>query len=402
MATIFRVSDNTANDFATMHDPMEWLDGALADLDRRALRRTPLVRSARPSASLLIAQGKTLVNFGSNDYLGLAPIVGRRTFEFLEQTGWGAGASPLVTGKTASHETLERELAAWKRTEAAILFSSGFAANAGTIPALVGKGDVVYSDVKNHASIIDGCKLSGAAIQIYKHCDVADLTHQLAKADGRGRRLIVTDSVFSMDGDFAPLGELADLAQAHGAMLMVDEAHAAGIFGERGSGLCEMLGVENRVHVRVGTLSKALGGIGGFVAGSQTLIDWLMHRARSHLFSTAMPEACALAALEALRSVHEEPHRRTGLVATAKALREQLVSQGWKVGPSQSQIIPVVCGEPVRALALSTHLKESGFFVPAIRPPSVPEGESLLRISLTAAHSEAQISGLLNHLAKVG
>lgn len=386
-------------------EPFDWLEPALAEIDRRDLRRTPLVRTARPSADTLVAHGKMLVNFGSNDYLGLAPIVGQKIAETVERTGWGAGASPLVTGKTASHETLERELAAWKRTEAAILFSSGFAANAGTIPALVGKGDVIFSDAKNHASIIDGCRLSGAEIVIYQHRDTRDLEAKLRER-GRGdaskaaRRLIITDTVFSMDGDLAPLNEIADLAGEHNAMLMVDEAHAAGVFGDRGSGLCEAMGVEDRIHIRVGTLSKALGGIGGFVAGSQELIDWLLHRARSQLFSTALPEACAIASLEALRFVHEEPHRRTSLLATAKLLRERLKFQGWDTGASQSQIIPVMCGEPARAIALSKHLRDAGYFVPAIRPPSVPEGESLLRLSLTSAHTDAQISGLLDLLGK--
>jgi 8-amino-7-oxononanoate synthase len=387
-------------------NPLNWLDGALEEIDRLDLRRAPLVRSARPDGATLISQGKLLVNFGSNDYLGLAPVVGRRVVEVLEQTGWGSGASPLVTGKTASHETLERELAAWKRTEAAILFSSGFAANAGTIPALVSRGDLIYSDAKNHASIIDGCRLSGAEVVIYQHGDARDLAGRLAGqgrgvANNAGRRLIVTDSVFSMDGDLAPLGEIAELAEKHGAMLMVDEAHAAGVFGERGSGLCEALGVEERVHVRVGTLSKALGGIGGFVAGSQKLIDWLLHRARSQLFSTALPEACALASLEALRYVHEEPNRRQGLLATSKEVRARLKSMGRDVGNSESQIIPVRCGAPARALELSRRLREAGYFVPAIRPPSVPDGESLLRISLTAAHCSEQIQGVCQCLVDV-
>ena len=202
-----------------------------------------------------------------------------------------------------------------------------------------------------------------------------------------------------MDGDLAPLVEIADLAEEFSTMLMVDEAHAAGVFGERGSGLCESMGVEKRVHVRVGTLSKAIGGVGGFVTGSNRLIDWLMHRARSHLFSTALPEACAIASLEALRYVHEEPNRRQSLLATAKALRERLASQGWKTGSSQSQIIPVFCGPPARAVARSWRLREHGYFVPAIRPPSVPEGESLLRISVTAAHSMEQIEGICAALA---
>ncbi len=377
-----------------MTDPLDWLDEASNDIDRRDLRRTPIVRTSRPSADTLVSQGKTLVNFGSNDYLGLAPIVGRQIAESIERVGWGAGASPLVTGKTALHEALERELAAWKQTEATILFSSGFAANAGTIPALVGRGDVIFSDARNHASIIDGCRLSGAEVQVIEHCDVNDLASRLTACKTNGRRLIVSDSVFSMDGDLAPLAELAELAERHSAMLMVDEAHAAGVFGERGSGLCESMGIEKWVHVRVGTLSKALGGVGGFVAGSQKLVDWLMHRARSHLFSTALPEACAIASLDALRYVHEEPDRRQSLLATAKELRERLASHGWNTGSSQSQIIPVFCGAPARAVAFSQRLRDLGYFVPAIRPPSVPEGESLLRISLTAAHSIEQIEGL--------
>lgn len=381
-----------------MTNSLDWIDTALAEIERHDLWRSPIVRTTRPSADRLLSQGKSLINFGSNDYLGLAPIIGAKIGESIEQVGWGAGASPLVTGKTASHEALERELAAWKRTEAAILFSSGFAANAGAIPALVAKGDVVFSDTKNHASIIDGCRLSGAEIRVYQHGDVDDLAIKLRSVASKRRRLIVTDTLFSMDGDQAPLAAIADLAEQFGAMLMVDEAHAAGVFGDRGTGLCEELGVEKRVDIRVGTLSKALGGIGGFVAGSQKLIDWLMHRARSHFFSTALPEVCAIASLEALRYVHEEPHRRHSLLAKAKSLRERLGSQGWRTGNSASQIIPVFCGAPARATALSNKLREQGFFVPAIRPPSVPEGESLLRISLTSAHSVEQVEGLIEVL----
>ena len=381
-------------------DPLCWIDDELAALDAAGLRRRRLVRTGPQGAPTIRWGGRELVNFGSNDYLGLAACCHHAVLQTIEQTGWGSGASPLVTGRGAAHEALEQALARFEGTAAALLFASGYAANLGTIAALVGKGDAVYCDAKNHASIIDGCRLSGARLEVYPHGDVDFLRRRLARRDDFRRRLIVTDSLFSMDGDFAPLGDLAEAAEQFGAMLMVDEAHATGVFGATGRGVCEELGVESGVHVRVGTLSKALGSLGGFVAGSAPLIDWLVNRARSYIFSTAPPEAVAAAGLEALETVIREPGRRTVLRQRAATLRAGLAGLGWNIGRSASQIVPVIVGDPVPTMNLARALQDRGFFVPGIRPPAVPQGECLLRISLSCLHGDEDIRRLLEALTE--
>jgi 8-amino-7-oxononanoate synthase len=297
------------------------------------------------------------------------------------------------------HAQLEASLAEFEGTAAALLFPTGFAANCGAVTALVGKGDVVLSDAKNHASIIDGCRLSGARIVIYPHGDTAYVEMMLKQAAAFRRRLIVTDGLFSMDGDLAPLDELVGIAERYEAMVMVDEAHATGVFGRRGRGAAEWFGVEQRVHARVGTLSKALGSLGGFVAGSRALIDWLAIKARPYVFSTTAPAAIAAAGLQALDIVRSEPQRREVLLTRAAALRERLRRTGWNVGGSASHIIPVYIGTPDATMRLAAVLQEKGFFVPGIRPPTVPDGESLLRISVTCAHSEEVLNKLADALA---
>jgi 8-amino-7-oxononanoate synthase len=385
-----------------MPDPLHWLNHALTDLDARGLRRSLTSRQSPQRGDRIELGGQTLVNFGSNDYLGLAsdPRIIAAARSVLDESGWGAGASPLVTGRSELHAELERELAAFEGAEAALLFPTGYAANVGAITALVGQGDAVFSDELNHASIIDGCRLSRAAIHVYRHGDADHLSDLLRRAASAGRKLIVTDSVFSMVGDFAPLGELATLAREFHAMFLVDEAHATGVFGAMGRGLCKHFGIDEGA-IKVGTLSKALGSMGGFVAGSQQLIDWLSNRARPYIFSTASPAAMAAAGIAALDIVKREPERRERLLALAAETRRQLAAAGLTSAESQSQIIPVVVGDPDLAVTASTRLRERGFFVPAIRPPSVPEGRSLLRISLTYLHSEEQIDGLVAALAEV-
>jgi len=341
--------------------------------------------------------GQGLIHFGSNDYLGLAayPRVQAAVVAAAQQLGWGSGASPVILGHTRLHEELEGRLAAFEGTEAALVFPSGFAANAGTIAALVGPGDVVSTDRKNHASLLDGCRLSRADVRVYAHADAQGLARLLDRANRYRRRLIVTDSLFSMDGELAPLADLADLADRYEAMLLTDEAHATGVFGQRGRGVAEQLSVEGRIAVRIGTLSKALGGVGGFVAGSRALVDWLVNRARPYVFSTAFPAPAAAAALAALEIIEQEPQRRTLLLRRASELRSRLAEQGWRLGRSRSQIIPIVLGAPVRAVQLSQALRERGIFVPAIRPPTVPEGEACLRVCLTWPHAPEMIDALL-------
>jgi 8-amino-7-oxononanoate synthase len=338
------------------------------------------------------------VNFGSNDYLGLAadPRLAEAVKKSLD--GWGSGASPLITGHAEAHQALENRLAEFEGSEAALLFTSGFAANSATIAALVGPGDVVFCDRKNHASLFDGCRLSRADVRVYPHCDYQRLDKLLQRAAKSRRRLIVTDSLFSMDGDIAPLPELTKLARRHDAMLMVDEAHATGVFGNQGRGMCEEFGVEDGVQIRVGTLSKALGSIGGFVSGSRALIDWLVNRARPYIYSTASPAAIAAAGIAALDIVRDEPNRRKELLSRADSFRNTLKENGQNVGNSTTQIVPIIVGDAQTALDLSAALRQAGFFVPAIRPPTVPEGEACLRISLSFAHSEEQIAALIEAL----
>jgi 8-amino-7-oxononanoate synthase len=384
------------------HDTLEWMDDELASLAARGLLRT-LGTHAGPQQVRLNVAGRKLVSFGSNDYLGLAfdERLRAAAARAAEQHGAGAGASPLVTGHAAPHRHLEERLAEFEGTQAALVFSSGYAANLGTISALAGRGDAIYADQKNHASMIDGCRLSRATKHVYPHADARALARLLGESGDYRRRLIVTESVFSMDGDRAPLVELASLAEQFDCMLLVDEAHATGVLGATGRGLAEELDVEDRCHVRIGTLSKALGCAGGFVCGRGSLVEWLVNRARPYVFSTALPPAVCVAACMALDIVREEDWRRAALLERAAALRTMLRKQGWNTGSSTSQIIPLVVGEVDRAMRLSQRLLDEGLLVPAIRPPSVPTGEALLRISLSCAHSAEMVERLSTALARV-
>ncbi len=403
-------------------DPLVWIDGELARLDDESLRRRLVVREGPQSATIHVG-GREYVNFAANDYLALAadPRLAEAARRAIAHEGWGAGASPLIVGHTAAHERLERRLAEFEGTEAALVFASGYAANVGAIAALAGHGDAVFSDELNHASIVDGCRLSRAEVHVYPHGDCAALEGLLRQAAGQSsrhtpcavshgtrsvpttvtgyrRRLIVTDSLFSMHGDLAPLPELARLAEAYDCMLLIDEAHATGVLGERGRGVAELQGVEDRVHVRVGTLSKALGCHGGFVSGSRRLIDWLVNRARPYVFSTAGPAAGAAAALAALDVVAAEPQRRARLLEMAAGLRRRLREQGWDTGRSQSQIVPIFVGDSAAALRLAAGMREAGLWAPAIRPPTVPPGQACLRVSLSCGHTPEMIQRLCAEL----
>lgn len=359
------------------------------------LERPRRVRSGRQGATVVL-DGRTLLNFGSNDYLGYAGDVRltKAASKAACAEGFGAGASPLVSGHSLAHERLERAIADLLAVESAVVFPSGFAANTATIAAVAGSGDFVASDERNHASIIDGCRLSRAEVGIYAHRDLASLDRLLRSATGARRRLVVTDTLFSMDGTIAPLDGLCEVAARHGAILMVDEAHATGVFGDRGSGLVEAAGCADGVHVRVGTLSKAVGAAGGFVAGHAKLIEWLRHKARAWIFSTAHPPAVAAAAERAIGLILEEPLRRRELLERAASFRESLVADGIDLGDAAAQIVPVVAGSPEAACGVQETLAVEGFFVPAIRPPSVPQGRSLVRASLSWHHSAEDLSRL--------
>ncbi|HEX4414532.1 MAG TPA: 8-amino-7-oxononanoate synthase [Lacipirellulaceae bacterium] len=398
-------------------NPLAWIDAALADLERNDLRRHRATRTSAQSAQVTI-DGRDLINFGSNDYLGLASDkrLAAAAQAAAEREGWGGGASPLVSGRSQSHAELERRLAEFEDAEAALVFPSGFAANAGIIPAIVDDGDAIFADAKNHASLIDGCRLSNATRFVYPHCGCDALEMMLRDAHKFRRRLIVTDTLFSMDGDLAPLARLAELAARHNTMLLLDEAHATGVFGPHARGLADQLestialaapGFAEGSHtalsstIRIGTLSKALGSAGGFVCGPQPLIDWLANRARTYVFSTAQPPASSAAAIAALDIVQSEPHRRQELLSRSADLRGRLRSQGWNTGRSESQIIPLILGDPKRTLDLATKLRDAGYFIPAIRPPTVPDGESLLRLSLCYHHTPELIDALTADLAKL-
>lgn len=381
-------------------EALGWIDEGLEAIRRDGLERPRRVRTGRQGRGVEL-DGRSLVNFGSNDYLGYAGDV-RLTKAASRAScaeGFGAGASPLVSGHSSTHAALEAALAHLLGTGDALLFPSGFAANAATIAALVGPGDVVVSDERNHASIIDGCRLSRADVAVFPHRDAA-AAERLLKGSAARRKLVVTDSLFSMDGTMAPLDDLADVSARHGAMLMVDEAHATGVFGARGSGLIEETGTADGVHVRVGTLSKALGAAGGFVAGHPRLVHWLRHSARAWVFSTAHPPAVAGAALRAVELLGEEPQRRTALLDRATAFRDRLRAAGLDLGDAAGQIVPVIVGSAERAVTLAARLADAGLFVPAIRPPSVPAGGSLVRASLAWHHTDDDLDRLLDALAR--
>ncbi|MFM9025728.1 MAG: aminotransferase class I/II-fold pyridoxal phosphate-dependent enzyme [Planctomycetaceae bacterium] len=385
---------------APLPEPLAWIDAELADLEAADLLRPRRVRTGRQGRDVEL-DGRSLVNFGSNDYLGYAGDV--RLVKALSKgacaEGAGAGASPLVSGHSAAHEALETALADLLQVPAVLVFPSGFAANAATIAALVGPGDLVASDERNHASIIDGCRLSRATVAVYPHRDVAAVEAVLAGSTAP-RKLVVTDTLFSMDGTIAPLAELCAVAARHGAILMADEAHATGVFGSRGSGLVEACSCADGVHVRVGTLSTALGAAGGFVAGHARLVEFLRHRARAWIFSTAHPPAVAAAATRAVGLVAAEPGRRHDLLERSAAFRGLLAGRGIDIGEATAQIVPVVAGPAAAAVALAEDLALEGFFVPAIRPPSVPVGRSLVRVSVCWHHDEADLDRLAGAIVR--
>jgi 8-amino-7-oxononanoate synthase len=380
---------------------LDWIEAELLGLQAKGLRRSlePLASAQGP---VVTVDGRPLVNLCSNDYLGLAADARLRAAaaRAAEREGAGSGAARLVAGDLPIHGALERRIAGLEATEAALLFGSGYHANAGVPPALAGREDAVFSDALNHASIVDGCRLSRAELVVYGHGDVQELADCLARTKAR-RKLVVTDAVFGMDGDAAPLREIADLCDRHGAMLYVDEAHATGVFGATGAGLAEALGVSARVDVHMGTLGKALGAFGAFVAGSRRLVDLLVSKARTFVFTTALPPAACGAALAALDVLREEPIRRVRLHALALRMKAGLQHRGFDVARAVAPIFPVVLGTEERALAASRALRARGFFVRAIRPPTVPRGTSRLRVALTAEHTEAQVDAFLGALDEV-
>jgi len=368
----------------------------LSELDSAGLRRQlQLVESAH-GVSMTVA-GRELVCFASNNYLGLAnhPAIKTAVKSAVDQWGIGSGASRLVCGHCLPHRDLEARLATFKGTQAALVFPTGYQANLAAIRGLAGRGDVILLDKLNHASIIDGARGSGATVRVFGHRDYRKLERLLERTASVRQRIIVTDSLFSMDGDLADLPRLVELKQRYDAILCIDEAHATGVFGDGGRGVAELMGVEDQIDVTVGTLSKALGGIGGFIAASAEFIDWLINTAGPFIYTTALPTAACQAALAALDLVDREPQRRRTLLTQAEHLRNILAEQGWDIAGSCSQIVPIVVNDPKRALALSAALEAEHLWVPAIRPPTVPKGRARLRISLSADHTPEDLDRLI-------
>ncbi|MGB3194345.1 MAG: 8-amino-7-oxononanoate synthase [Phycisphaerae bacterium] len=393
-----------------MADP-NFIRQTLEDLRARGLYRR-LVALGSAAGPRVRVGTREVLQFASNNYLGLAndPRVKEALARGIERWGWGAGASRLVAGHTEAHEALERDLADFMGAEAALVFPTGYQTNLGVLGSLVGRGDLVFADRENHASLYDAVKLSGARLVRYRHADSGDAAHALEKHRGApGRRLLATDTVFSMDGRLAPLTDLADLAERDGTMLVLDEAHALGILGPGGAGLAEKRCQEPfrrqktvpdtvSATASVGTLSKALGGIGGFVAASREVCDLIVNRGRSFIYTPALPAAACEAARAALKIVRADPERRRRVLALAERLRGALQEKEFDSGRSETQIVPVLVGAPERALALAAALLEKGIFCPAIRPPTVPPGTSRLRVSLTAEHTEEDVERLVSAL----
>jgi 8-amino-7-oxononanoate synthase len=373
----------------------------LSDLRERGLyRRMRLVSG--PQGPRVLLDGKPVLLLCSNNYLGLAdhPRVREAAAEAAMRWGVGAGASRLVSGNMTVHRRLESELADFKRSQACLLFGSGYLANAGIISTLAREGDVVLSDSLNHASLVDGCRLAGARTFVYAHCDVEHLEYGLREAAGRAA-LIVTDGVFSMDGDVAPLPEIVELARRYDARVMVDEAHGTGALGPGGRGAVAAAGLEDEVDVVVGTLGKALGSYGAFVCCDADMAEYLVNSARTLIFSTALPPpavACALAALDLLRS---QPQRVDKLQRNAQTLRAALAAEGFDSGDSETQIVPLIVGGAREAMGACEKALKSGVFAQAIRPPTVPEGTSRLRLAVMASHTGAELKQAAKALGAV-
>ena len=380
----------------------KWLDTERATLEEAGLRRhLRTVRSA-PTGTINL-DGRDVVLLGSNNYLGLSthPKVIAAAVEATRAFGTGASGSRLISGNSERYTSLETNLAEVKGTEAALVFSSGYAANTSVIPVLAGEGDLILSDALNHASIIDGCRLSRATKEVYRHCDMEHLRSLLSESHAFQRRLVVTDGVFSMDGDIAPLPDICNLAAAHDAMVLVDDAHGFGVLGENGSGTLAHFGLGGENIIQMGTLSKAVGALGGYIAGSHALIEVLVNRARGFIFTTGLPPATVAAADAALDVMRSEPQLRQRLFSHAKRLKTVLIDLGYTLLPSETQILPVVFGSPQRATNVAEALLTAGVFAPAIRPPAVPTGTSRLRLTVMATHTEAEIQRAIEAFAAV-
>jgi glycine C-acetyltransferase len=384
-------------------NPFAYLDEALNDLRRQGLYRRLRVLDGEQAARTSIDH-RQVVNLSSNNYLGLTthPMLRARALDALQTFGVGTGSVRTIAGTMAIHMELERRLAAFKHTEAAVVFQSGFAANAGTVSSLLGRDDVIVSDELNHASIIDGARLSRATIKVFPHRNVAAAREIVAALPRDQRKLLITDGVFSMDGDLGPLPELCDLADEYGCIMMVDDAHASGVFGGNGRGTVDHFGMHGRVDVQVGTLSKALGALGGYVAGSKSLIEFLYHRARPFLFSTSHPPSVAATCIAALDVLENEPQWMERLWANTRFFKAELEALGFNIGISESPITPVFVGDGALAMTLSDKLFDAGVFAQGIGFPTVPQGKARVRTIVTATHTEDELQFALDAFTRAG
>ncbi len=387
-----------------MSDPLAWIDEALQDLKNRGLYIT--IRTVEsPQGAWLVVDGKRVLNFCSNNYLGLAddPRLVQAAREATERLGVGPGAVRTIAGTMKLHIELEKALAEFKEAEAAISFQSGFNANLATIPAIVGRGDAIFSDELNHASIIDGCRLSRAQIIRYPHTDAEALRRLLQeRRDQYKRALIVTDGVFSMDGDIAPLPELTALAEEFDCMIMVDDAHGEGVLGHGGRGIVHHFGLQGRVHIEVGTMSKAFGVVGGYVAGNARVVEWLRQRGRPFLFSSAMTVPDTAACLAAVNILQESTELVDRLWENTRYFKNKMKELGFDIGHSETPITPVMLGEEKLTQRFSKRLFEEGIFGTAIVYPTVPQGKARIRVMISAAHSKKDLDRGLEAFAKVG
>jgi 8-amino-7-oxononanoate synthase len=381
---------------------MKYISDELEKIKKSGLyRELKIVESAQ--GTHLEIKGKTYLNFCSNNYLGLAnnPLVIKAVKDAMEKYGWGAGASRLVSGNMTLHEKLENEISRFKGKEASIVFPTGYMANIGTISSLVSKGDLVICDKLNHASIIDGCRLSGADLRVYTHCDMEKLKNVLIKSTKYSRKLIVTDTVFSMDGDLAPLPDIVRVARKYNAMVMVDEAHGTGVFGKNGRGVIEHFNLNEKINVVMGTLSKAVGSLGGYVSGDADLINFLRNKARPFMYTTALPPAVCAASIAGIRIIRENPSLRTSLWNNVRYLKEKLELLNFNVIPSESPIIPILIGDAKKAVDVSAFLYKKGILIPAIRPPTVPAKSSRLRMTVMSTHTREDLEKLLDVLSDI-
>ena len=349
------------------------------------------------------SQGKKYLLLASNNYLGLTHslAVKEAGIKAVKQYGTGSGGARLTTGSHPLYQKLEQALATFKNTEAALVFNTGYMANVGILSAIVNQGDVIFSDELNHASIIDGCRLSKGQTVIYRHADMKHLAEQLKTTHCAGRRFLVTDGVFSMDGDIAPLDQIVELAEKYHTMVMVDDAHAVGVIGRGGRGTVDHFGLHGRVHIQMGTLSKSLAAEGGYVAGSQEFIHYLVNKARSFIFSTALAPATVASAYAALQELQATPSLVDQLLANAQYMRTALLEAGLAVGGTVTPILPIMVGEAALAVEMAQQLKAHGLIVSAIRPPTVPPGASRLRLTLSAAHDRPDLERAAAIIIKV-